>query len=351
MRRLRLLPVDDERGASTRYRVLALLPALRAAGWQPEVRYPLDLGRRGALRAWQRLRDLLRDTRPAADLDLLFLHRKTYPPAFARRLRKVGVPVVYDFDDAVDLPPPGRDPGPAAERRYRENFAGTVAASTLVLCGNAELERRAAHPRARIVPTAVDTERFRPGAAAPPDGPALGWVGHGDNLPYLEALADPLRELARRHPGLKLIVVADRAPRIDGVEVEFRRWRLEDEIACFGGMRVGLMPLDDTPWARAKCAFKAIQYMALGIPAVASPVGTNRELIEDGENGFLADGPERWVETVDRLLADPELERSVAAAARTTVEERYSLRVVAGQVVEALDGLVPAGRLLRGPRS
>jgi len=343
MPRVRLLPVDDERGASTRYRVLALLPALRQAGWAAEVRYPLDLGSRGALRPLRRLGDLLRDTRSRQDVDLLFVHRKTYPATFAHRLGRVGVPVVYDFDDAVDLPPPGRDPGAEAERRYRENFAATVAASTLVICGNAELQHRAGHERSVVLPTAVDTSRFRPGAVERPVGTTLGWVGHGDNLPYLEALAGPLRELTRRHAGLRLIVVADRPPRLEGIEVEFRRWTLATELSCFGGMRVGLMPLEDSPWARAKCAFKAIQYMALGIPTVVSPVGMNRELIEHGRNGFLAATPESWVEALDRLLGDGALAQSVADAGRATVKGHFALDVVAPRLVDALDGLVRPG--------
>jgi len=340
MRRMRMLPVDDARGASTRHRVLALLPALRAAGWEPEVRHPLDLRARGPLRPLLRLADLLRDTRSPGGADLLFVHRKTYPGHFARRLAALGAPVVYDIDDALDLPPPGRPAGAEVERRYRDNFAGTVAAAALVLCGNAELVRRAAHPRSIVVPTAIDTARFRPGAVDPPQGKTLGWVGHADNLPYLEALAEPLRELGRRHPGLRLVVVADRPARIAGVQVEFRRWTLETELACFGTMRVGLMPLDDTPWARAKCAFKAIQYMALGIPAVVAPVGMNRELVRDGENGFLAANAGEWVETIDRLLGDASLERRIAAAGRATVESEYALDVVSRRVVDALDGLV-----------
>jgi len=342
MRRMRLLPVDDARGASTRYRVLALLPALRAAGWNVEVRYPHDLRRGGPLRPLWRLLDLTRDTRSPAGADLLFVHRKTYPGRFARRLARVGVPVIYDIDDAVDLPPPGRDAGAAVERRFRDNFAATVAAADLVLCGNAELQRRADHPRSIVVPTAIDAGRFRPGAVDPPAGKSLGWVGHADNLPYLEALGDPLRELARRHPGLRLIVVADRPPRLDGIEVEFRRWTLETELSCFGGMRVGLMPLDDTPWARAKCAFKAIQYMALGIPAVVAPVGMNRDLVHDGENGLLAARPEDWVAAIDRLLEDSSLERRIGSAGRATVETGYALDVVSRRVVQALETVAVA---------
>ena len=130
-----------------------------------------------------------------------------------------------------------------------------------------------------------------------------------------------------------MIVVADRPIEIPGVAVEFRKWRLEDEVSCFGGFAVGLMPLEDTPWARAKCAFKAIQYMALGIPVVASPVGMNRELIRDGVNGFLPADAAAWLATLDALLTDASLARRIGALGRATVERDYALSVVGSKVV------------------
>jgi glycosyltransferase involved in cell wall biosynthesis len=192
------------------------------------------------------------------------------------------------------------------------------------------------HGRTAIVPTPIDTMRFAPGAVARATGPTLGWVGHSDNLPYLAALAEPLKELARRHPTLKLVIVADRAIEIPGVAVEFREWQLENEISCFDGFAAGLMPLDDTPWGRAKCAFKAIQYMALGIPTVASPVGMNRELIQDGVNGFLAGDGAQWLAALDSLFRDDALGRRVAEEGRATVERDYALSVISPKVAAML---------------
>jgi glycosyltransferase involved in cell wall biosynthesis len=164
----------------------------------------------------------------------------------------------------------------------------------------------------------------------------LGWVGHSDNLPYLERLDGVLGEIARRRPDTRLVVVADRPPRLAGIEVEFRRWRLEDEVSCFGGIGVGLMPLDDGPWTRGKCAFKALQYMALGIPTVASPVGMNREVIRDGETGLLPADEQAWVAALERLLAEPAFAARIGAAGRRTVEQRYALDVVSRRLVEIL---------------
>ncbi|MEJ2189033.1 MAG: glycosyltransferase family 4 protein, partial [Acidobacteriota bacterium] len=245
----------------------------------------------------------------------------------------------FDFDDALYLPPPSVPQDERTRKRYRKNFLATVAAADLVICGNRELERHVTQKRTEVLPTAVDCERFRPDTVRSTEAPIVGWVGHADNLPFLEGLAEPLREVARRHPGFRLVVVADRPPRIEGLPIEFRVWKLEDVISCFDGIKVGLMPLDDTPWTRAKCAFKALQYMALGIPPVVSPVGMNREVVEDGDNGFLAETGDDWVRSIDVLLGDHQLARRLADDARKKVEKNYSLDMISRRLVAILGEL------------
>jgi len=335
--RMVLRVVGDERDASTRFRVLAHRPALEAAGYRTTVRFS---PRRGRL---ARLADLVRDLGSGNHADLFFIHRRTYPRWLAGRLRGAAPHRVFDLDDAVDLPPPSVEASPRERRRYRSNFEATVDACDLVLCGNEELASRLPHDRFELLPTPVDTSRFAPDRIGPPGAKTVGWVGHSDNLRYLTSIAEPLREVARRHPGLRVVVVADRPPRLEGIEVEFRRWSLEAEVACFDGISVGLMPLDDSPWARSKCAFKALQYLALGIPAVVSPVGMNHEVVRDGESGFHASGAREWVEGLDRLLSQPERARSMGASGRRSVQARYSLEVISRRLLEILEsrGLGP----------
>ncbi len=338
-RRVLFRAVGDQSVASTRYRVLSHQKALEEAGYTPEIELQPS-ARWKAVRLSLRLAELVADTWGPLAADLLFVHRRTYPPLFARRQRRPGVPLVFDFDDALYLPPPSAPQDEREMARYHRNFVATVAAADLVVCGNRELASRVPNGRTAILPTPVDCDLFSPGAVRASADPVVGWVGHADNLPYLEGLARPLRELVSRHPGFRLVVVADRTVRIDGVPIEFRRWKLEDEVACFDGIKVGLMPLPDTPWTRAKCAFKALQYMALGIPPVVSPVGMNREVVVDGVNGFLAERPEDWVRSVDGLLRDEQMADGVAVAARKTVESEYSVPVMSRRLVEMLDELL-----------
>lgn len=334
---LLVIPVGGASVASVRYRVLAHLPALERAGLAPRVRFPWTGGKLA------RALDLLADARAARVAGTVLVHRKTFPPFFAARLRRTDAPIVFDVDDAIDLPPPASAASPSELRRYATNFRATAEAADLVICGNREIASRLPHARFVILPTPIDTGRFRPGVLAPPSLPALGWVGHSDNFGYLESIAEPLREVIRRHPATPLIVVADRKPELPGLPVEFRKWTLAGEIDCFSGMAVGLMPLLDTPWARAKCSFKAIQYMSLGIPAVLSPVGMNRDLVRDGENGFLPADEAAWVRALDALLEDAALRARVGEAGRATVERDYSLDAVSARLVSILRD-VPGGR-------
>jgi glycosyltransferase involved in cell wall biosynthesis len=338
-RRLRILVVGDETVASTRYRILAHLPALEAAGYRTTAAFQKPRPAWRLLRLPLRLRDELRDLRQADDADLLLVQRRSYPPAFARMLGRRSRLTAFDIDDAIYLPSPSEPQSALAHRRYRRNFNATASAVDLVICGNAELAGEVEHKRKVVVPTAVDCDRFQPDTVGNVEGPTAGWVGHSSNLPYLEAIAGPLREVARRHPGFKLIVIADRKPRLEGVPVEFRRWSLEHEVECFKGIGVGLMPLDDTPWTHAKCAFKLLQYMALGLPAVASPVGMNREVVRPGVNGLLAATPDEWVSALDDLIRRPELRVQLGRAGRETVIRHFSVPDVSRRLLSVFDRL------------
>ncbi len=317
-RRLFITGYDPE-APSFRTRVRSLLPALREAGWTiDEDRFPQ--GRYG-LRTWQRRRRLA-----AGDVVLLAKIKLSAPEAwlFGRFARRV----VFDLDDAIYLRKPrriGEPPGDARARRAK--FEATCRLAAVVAAGN-EVLAAAARPFARrtvVLPTPIDVSGYRPSAPDPSRPPVVVWIGRPENLVYLDLVRPALARLAARVPGLALRVVCSRFPEWDDVPLERVHWSAETEAAALATADVGIMPLADDGWTRAKCAFKLLQYMAAALPCVASPVGANREAVLDGVTGYLAPDSNAWEDALSRLVAAPELRVRLGAAGRRHVEARYGL--------------------------
>jgi len=201
---------------------------------------------------------------------------------------------------------------------------------------------------ATVLPTPVDTDRFRPrsASAAPTAGgdtpPRIGWIGNGGNLAYLPAVVPALADVARSH-GAVLHVVSDQRFGAAGLVVDNEPWSLSGEPAALARMTIGIMPLPDTPYARGKAGYKILVYWAAGLPVIASPVGANADLIDDGVDGFLATSIDAWRTHLRTLLDDPGLRVRMGAAGRRKVEAHYTYDVVTPQLVDVLRGL-RAGR-------
>lgn len=348
---------------STRVRVSQFLPGLEAAGIQVRLHPFLDEdgyravrggpGRAaaGVARAVARLAGTLGglDT-----VDVVWVQRGVAPLADLGVMRAVaaaGTPLVFDFDDAVFLPQERGRPWVEAARRPGPVTAAWCRQAAVVLAGNGHLAsyareavgRAGAHV-VRMLPSVVDTDVLTPGVVPVDDPPTLGWVGTDSTVPYLESLAPALEALARRMAFRLLVVAGERSPRVPrSVDLEVVRWTPEGEVDALRRMHVGLYPLDDTPWSRGKCGFKALQYLACGIPCVASPVGVLPHIVVPGRTGFLAASAGAWVESCATLLADPEGRARMGAEGRARVEAEYSL-------TSALPRLAGALRLAGGER-
>ena len=132
-----------------------------------------------------------------------------------------------------------------------------------------------------------------------PDRTRIGWTGSHSTLKYLDEIQPVLHKILQEYPTVEFIVIADRPPSLDvGSSVKFVPWNSETEIKDLLQFDIGIMPLPDDEWAKGKCGFKALQYMALELPAVASPVGVNSKIINHGVNGFLCNTPEEWEEAL-----------------------------------------------------
>ncbi len=172
-------------------------------------------------------------------------------------------------------------------------------------------------------------------------------MGSSTSQTYLELAVAMLREVAAL-PRVEIQVISNRRPELPGVPFVWRPWSSDTEVADLAGFDIGIMPMPDDEWALGKCALKALSYMAMGVSTVASPVGTNREVIEQGRNGLLASSDTEWVEAVGRLARDPELRERLGRAGRKTVVARYSMRSSAAAFEAVLREIM--SRRAVGPR-
>jgi glycosyltransferase involved in cell wall biosynthesis len=354
-RQIRMLVLSPfpEQAAGTRFRITHYVPYLEANGFAVTVdafftssffRFLYQKGHylQKALRfAGLAVRRLAAVTR-AGRYDLVFIYREAFPvgPPFVERyLASRGSTIVLDFDDAIFLSNTSEANRFAASLKYVRKVSTLVKLSTRVIVGNEYLARyaRTHNPAVTMIPTCVDTTRFVPRTDPRPTGPpVVGWIGSPTTTPYLAGLSDVLQATRARHAFVMRVSGAAGPLAFGAVDVRDDPWSLDREVELFNTCDIGVYPLTDDEWSRGKCGFKAIQFMACGVPVVASPVGVNQEIIEDGINGFLASTPDEWVHKLGRLIAEPDLRARLAAAGRRTVEERYSLRVHAPRFAATL---------------
>jgi glycosyltransferase involved in cell wall biosynthesis len=164
----------------------------------------------------------------------------------------------------------------------------------------------------------------------------IGWIGSRSTLPYLERMKSILDDIALRYSASRLKIVADAFFECEKMPVTQKQWSYEEEIADLHTFDIGLMPLTDDPWSRGKCGFKLLQYMAVGIPAVCSPVGVNKDIIIDGVNGFCANSDQEWLYKIGILIGNPELRQAMGKRARENVISTYSTDCNAPKLMEVL---------------
>jgi glycosyltransferase involved in cell wall biosynthesis len=290
------------------------------------LRRPRPLYQPAALpaRLWE-LRDLRED-------DLVFFQRPMleWPFVWLERLARRGRRAVYDFDDAIYLNAFGRP-----------KLRALVALVDQVIAGNRTLAEAAAAPeKTTVIPTTIDTARFLPQPTRPARGAdvVVGWTGTHGNYRQL-AVAQEAIARALRRTSARFLVICDRPPppALAPLRPEYLPWRPESEAEDLARIDVGVMPLPDSAYARGKCAFKLLQHMALARPAVASPVGANRDVVTAGVDGYLAKDDAAWEEALVTLIDDPDLRARVGAAARARVEAAYSLAAVIPQYLAVIE--------------
>jgi len=308
-----------------------------------------DPGRKaaGLLRATTRRWRTLAETRA---YDVVFLHREAmaFGPAVLERMIARRKPIVFDFDDAIWLRNENRVNPVAAWVKCPGKTRTIAKSASAVLAGNAYLAEWAQryNRSTHVVPTTIDTDGSysRQKAHGPSEVPIIGWSGTTSTLRYLEFLRPVLNDLSRRRL-FRLRVICDGAPvHWPELQMDWRTWSSVREVEDLIPLDIGLMPQPDEEWAKGKCGAKALQYMALGIPPVASRSGVLPEIVEEGRSGFLADTPREWVGRLEELLDDWKLRAAMGEQARMTVQERYSAKIHVPRIADIFHSVVGIDR-------
>ncbi len=350
MRVLAIVPSIYNTSPGQRFRIEQWEPILRQSGVEityapfenDELRSVLYSGGQLLAKIGAVVRNLKRrrkEISSADGFDLVYIFREAAlmgPPWFERKIARSGVPVVFDFDDAVFVSYKSPSNGYLSYLKFPGKTAEICRLSAHVMAGNEYLAdyARQNNENVTVIPTTIDTNKYE--YFDRPDDPetiTVGWSGSFSTIQHLDTIRDVLQELAREENFL-LRVIGTPVYKIPGVDTEAVQWRPETEIDDLRQMDVGLMPLPDENWSRGKCGLKALQYMALGIPTICSPVGVNSTIIQDGVNGFLAADKAEWIEKIKRLMYDSELRQKIACAGRATVVKNYSAKAVAPKVLE-----------------
>ena len=300
----------------------------------------------------------------------VWLHKKTLTMMDAFRLRRNAKKVIYEFDDAIVFRSGSESPDPHPLRLKR--FRRTIGLANLVIAGNeilADLGREYGAKEVTVIPTGLDTSRYIPKVHKPTPEPnhdpdtdhepdpdhepspdtdlyiepyteqiRMVWIGTSSTLKQLRLFTEMLDSIAWELPGVILRVIADDELVTETLPVENLPWSRDEEARMLNECDIGIAPLPDTPFARGKCAFKVLQYMATGLPVVTSPVGANAEYVTDYESGFHAYDDRHWVDSIAQLVADHELRASQGQAGRQRACDEFDFSVLAPKVCDAITG-------------
>lgn len=262
--------------------------------------------------------------------DVIVIEKELFPylPAFAERLlRLFGKKYVVDYDDAIfhnyDL-----HPNKAIRFFLKDKIDVVMRLSETVIAGNAYLAdraRKAGAKQVNIIPTVIDSNRYAVKPEHSGTKTVIGWIGSPSTFKYVKQLFPVFEKLKRQHD-FELHIVGAKSDEKFSFPVRFIDWSEETEVASIQNFDIGIMPLEDSPWEKGKCAYKIIQYMACGLPVVASPVGMNKEVVLENKTGFLPDNLDEWCEVFQILTQDKTKSRNFGASGRQVVENEYTLQ-------------------------
>jgi glycosyltransferase involved in cell wall biosynthesis len=290
-----------------------------------------------------------KDAKRAKDFDIVFIYRDAVmfgSVLFEKKIKKTGVKMIFDFDDAIWLMDISDGNKNLHWLKRPEKTADIAALCNLIIVGNQYLADYALifNKNVAIIPTTLETNSFKRNTLySEREKICIGWTGSLTTLKHLELAVPFLKKIKDKYGDLvRFKVIADVPFRNNDLDFEFCKWNNENEIHDLCDIDIGIMPLPDDEWAKGKCGFKGLQYMAMEIPAVMSPVGVNTDIIEDGVNGLIASDDNAWMEKLSLLIDSFELREKLGKAGRKTIVDRFSFDSQKNKYLELFNTLTLA---------
>lgn len=355
------ITAGDERLGSSRIRVYQYLPYLDQAGIKSVV-VPLTGWLTGSFQ-WlpRRIKDLLsfserrlidirfwNAVKQVREFDLVFLQKALMPLGAQKQLMATQKPIIIDWVDAIFDSHQLNQGSFELVRKWMpqvrwKRLRFSLIHSRCVIVDNPINQQivQKYNQNIMLIAGPIDTRHYSPRPSERDDGKiVIGWIGSPPNTIYLQPLYSVFQRLAQAYPQVVFEFIGAQSFELPGVELRFTQWTLETEVENLHHFDIGIMPLPDDEWSRAKGGYKLLQYMALGIPSVASPVGINSKLVSQAETGYLVSTEDEWFQKLKELVVNAQLRQSMGQKARSLAVSRYSFQVAATQLTAALQSAV-----------
>jgi len=271
----------------------------------------------------------------AAEFDGVFLHKKGLNFLDAFWLRKYSKKIIYDFDDAIMYNPKTPDQDSLS---HFIPFRRTVGLADAVIAGNPYLANHAKrfNPNVEILPTGLDTNAYKLQPRPENNGKIrLVWIGSKSTLQYFAEIRPALEEISSRLDNVVLRIICDDFPDLQNIPIEKRLWSEDTQVTDLATSDIGLAPLPDNRFTKGKCGFKILQYAAVGLPIVASPVGVNAQYIQQDSNGFLAESASDWVNKICQLIGEPKLRKQMGQSAKE-MAQKFDLKTLGPKLAKLI---------------
>ena len=337
------LTIGTETIASSRTRVYQYIPYLQQAGIWCIIIPMTNVTKKSKFRMWELIKRKFNSGIRYFKIalfsivyDVVFIQKVFLPIWIQNLIRKLNRNIIFDFDDAIwILHQTSIDPNNAIRHLILSHMIGI---SKYVILENIYTKKFAMQFNKNIfmITGPIDSKRYFPKREKKNKNIVIGWIGSPPNTLYLKSVFSVFKRINKNYPDVVIELIGASNLKIESVNLVIKEWNFDTEVENLHHFDIGIMPLPDDEWSRGKGGYKLLQYMAIGIPCIASPVGINSTLIREGINGYLASSEDEWFEKLEILIKNRTLRKSMGANGRKIIEEKYSLKVAVPKLIKLI---------------